>query len=93
MGTYYHFSKVGHKFSSVGSCMVDPTNHLEYVVHSRGNNSTNKIEKESFTKLSFWLKTLVLEWLVVVVALLDEVAAALGRKDSAPLKYKVLQPF
>ena len=43
--------------------------------------------------MEFWLQVLALIWLVVVVALLDRVAAALGSKRLVQLKLQVLLTF
>ena len=60
---------------SVGNYMVDPTRHLEQVVHSKGSSSPKKEEKESCTIIGFLVQVLVLIWLLVKVALLDRVVA------------------
>ena len=59
-------------------------------MHSMENSSTNY--KESCSKWSFCVDTLVLVWLVVVVALLD-VIAVLGCKELVLPKLKTQLTF
>ena len=62
-------------------------------MHSMGHSFPSKRERESCTKWSFWVETPVMVWFLVVIALLDGVAAALGHKKLAPLRFKVLLTF
>ena len=83
---------------SISSCrarsfIVNLTNHLERVEHFRRSSYLNKKERESCTKWSFWLETPVLEWLVMVLVLLDRLVVALGYKKVVPLRFKVLLTF
>ena len=45
---------------SLRSCIVSPTSHKKRVVVSKGNSSPKKDLKESCTKWSFFVETLVL---------------------------------
>ena len=81
--------RLGINSHTIGSCMVSPTNYLEWVLHSRGNSYPNKKEKHSCTKWKFWVETPVLVWLMVEESQLTGLVA-LEYKELAPLKLKVL---
>ena len=65
--------------------MQSPTSHQELMVYSREKRFPKIKQKESCTKQSFWVETLVLVWFLVEVVLLDGVVA-LGYKDLVLLK-------
>ena len=63
--------RLGISSFSVRNSTVRPISHKERMMVSKGNMSQEMELKESCTRLSFWVKTLVLVWLVVKVVLLD----------------------
>ena len=67
--------------------MIGSTSHKEQVEYNRGNTSTNRKKKQNYTKRSFKVQVVGLIWLLVVVALLDGVAA-LGCNELLLLKFK-----